>query len=83
MADGESDKMVDSLWHQRPGRPSQRFPPVVAHEVRTLDTEIVHYPKYVADEGGDAIGLNAVGFVRCAVAAEVWDDDAEPIFGQR
>src|SRR5215210_7183676 len=82
MADGESDQMVDPLWHQRCSGPSQRCPPIVAHEVRTLDIEMVHYPKNVANEDGDTVGLNAFRLVGCAVATEVGDDDPEPSFGQ-
>ena len=58
MADGESDQMVDSLWHQRPGRLCQRYRPIVAHEVRTLNAKMIQYPKDVTDEGGDAVGLD-------------------------
>jgi hypothetical protein len=54
----------------------------VADNVRTLDTQMVHYPKNVANEGGDAVGLDAFRLVGCAEAAEVGDDDFEPDFGQ-
>jgi hypothetical protein len=55
----------------------------VADNVRTLDTQMVHYPNNVANEGGDAVGLNAFRLVGCTVAAKVGDDDLEPSSGQR
>jgi hypothetical protein len=35
---------------------------------------MVQYPKDIADEGGDAVGLDPFGLVGCAVAAQVGDD---------
>ena len=82
MADGESDQMVDSLWHQRPGRLCQRCPPIVAHEVRTLNAKMIQYPKDVTDEGGDAVRLNTFGLVGGAKTTKVGDNDPESSFGQ-
>jgi hypothetical protein len=54
----------------------------VAHEVRSLDTEMVQYPKYVADEGGDGVLLDPFGLVGSAEATKVGDDDLEASPGQ-
>ena len=49
MADGESDKMIEPVWHQRRSHPCQRCPPIVAHEVRALDTVRKHIKTTIAE----------------------------------
>ena len=83
MANGESYQMVDPLRHQRPGRPCESGPPIVANKVRPLDTEMVQYPEDVANEGGDSVLLDPFRLVGGAEAAKVGDDYLEPSPGQR
>jgi hypothetical protein len=74
--------MVNPLWHQRCGPKTQRCPPIVAHEVRALDTEMVQYPDDVANEGREGVLVDPFRLVGGAEAAKVGDDDLEPSFSQ-